>query len=41
MILTNQTFLMGVAAGLVLCYAFHHWGPANLVAASHGMKGAS
>lgn len=35
--LTDQRFIIGVVAGVALCYAFHHWMPGR-AAAAHGMR---
>ena len=34
--LTDSRFLIGVVAGVALCYAFHHFMP-NQAALSHGL----
>ena len=34
--LTSRTFLLGVGTGLILCYAYHHFG---MPGARHGATG--
>lgn len=37
--LTDRLFLYGFAAGLVACYALHHFAPAKLIMPLHGASG--
>lgn len=36
--LTNKTFLLGVGAGVLLCYGYHHFG---MPGAKHGATRAA